>query len=364
MTVTVGAPKLQTVSTYRDVRKKVDCIEAERIMFVFHELHRRLLLLGGFTAASSADAQKFPDSAKKLRAAAADTSTSAQEMKILTRNALRDISSQPHLCSSLRRAKADPRVEEMARLVEQLKIAMLDRLTTTQSSEEDRIMFIRKANQKCKETKLQSQKLQVELENAEEQRTQEAEKRAETIRQLKCDLHQIEQYAQESSKRVTSEVEKQRQSDVRNSDQRQAKLVTQITPLRAELAKLVGEHREIELNLRSKKFRMETEVENWLTKYDDFMGGQQDNIEKVQSAYDEEKEQLDDLRERFAVLKVDYEEIMAERERIRLEEEARKKEFEERTYNATVIQAFFRSYKVRKNMKNKGKKGKGKKGKK
>lgn len=35
-----------------------------------------------------------------------------------------------------------------------------------------------------------------------------------------------------------------------------------------------------------------------------------------------------------------------------------------RTYNATVIQAFFRSYKVRKNMKNKGKKGKGKKGKK
>lgn len=61
------------------------------------------------------------------------------------------------------------------------------------------------------------------------------------------------------------------------------------------------------------------------------MGGQQDNIEKVQSAYDEEKEQLDDLRERFAVLKVDYEEIMAERERIRLEEEARKKEFEERS---------------------------------
>ena len=93
-------------------------------MFVFHELHRRLLLLGGFTSASSADAQKFPDSAKKLRAAAADTSTSgtcfkildilsqhffhyflAEEMKILTRDALRDISSQPHLCSSLRRAK-------------------------------------------------------------------------------------------------------------------------------------------------------------------------------------------------------------------------------------------------------------------
>ena len=56
---------------------------------------------------------------------------------------------------------------------------------------------------------------------------------------------------------------------MRNSDQRQAKLVTMITPLRGELGKLIGEHREVELNLRSKKFRMETEVENWLTKYDD-----------------------------------------------------------------------------------------------
>lgn len=60
------------------------------------------------------------------------------------------------------------------------------------------------------------------------------------------------------------------------------------------------------------------------------------------------------------MLKVDYDAIMEERRRIREEEERLQKEFEDKTYNATVIQAFFRSYKVRKMIKNKGKKGKGK----
>jgi len=368
MTVAVGgAPPVvakevptQIVATYRDVRKKVDCIEAERIMYVFVELHRRLMLLGGFASLSQDQFKQFPESCKELRTAAAGTTNSEAELQVLTRNALRDVSQDPALCAQLRRAKPDARLEKMANLVEKLKAAMLERLTMTQNEEEDRIMYIRKANQKRKETLQQCEKLDKELLIAQEQRTAEANKRAETIRQLKQDLHQIEQFAEESARRVKSEIEKQQQSDIRNSEQKQAKLVNEIKPLKVDHAKLVAEHREVELNLRGKKFRMETEVDNWISKYDEFMGMQQENIEKVQGAYDEEKEQLDQLRERFEVLKVDYDQIMDERRLKREEEERKRKEFEEKTYNATVIQAFFRSYKVRKLMKNKGKKGKGK----
>jgi len=370
MTVTVSAPPndgklgkevpIQVVATYRDVRKKVDCIEAERIMYVFIELHRRLMLVGGFASLSGEQFRKFPESCKLLRAAAANTDTPAEELQVLTRNALRDVSQDASLCQLLRRARPDNRLEKMATLVEKLKAAMLERLTMTQNEEEDRILYIRKANQKRKETLQQCEKVQKDLVIAQEQRTAEANKRADTIRQLKADLFQIEQFAEESSRRVKSEIEKQQQSDIRNSEQKQAKLTNEIKPLKVDLRKVIMEHREVELNLRGKKFRMETEVENWISKYDEFMGMQQDNIEKVQSAYDEEKEQLDSLRERFAVLKVDYDAIMEERRRKREEEERLRKEFEEKTYNATVIQAFFRSYKVRKMMKNKGKKGKGK----
>ena len=90
MTVAVGASPpvavkevpTQIVATYRDVRKKVDCIEAERIMYVFVELHRRLMLLGGFASISADQFKNFPDSCKQLRTAAADTTTSGNHRKL------------------------------------------------------------------------------------------------------------------------------------------------------------------------------------------------------------------------------------------------------------------------------------------
>lgn len=56
---------------------------------------------------------------------------------------------------------------------------------------------------------------------------------------------------------------------MRNSEQKQIKLTNEIKPLKIDLQKLVGEHREVELVLRGKKFRMETEVDNWISKYDE-----------------------------------------------------------------------------------------------
>ena len=132
----------------------------------------------------------------------------ATDLQVLTRNALRDVSQNPPLCQLLRRATPDPRLEKMATLVDKLKAAMLERLTMTQNEEEDRIMYIRKANQKRKETLQQCEKLEKELTIAQEQRAAEANKRSETIRQLKSDLHQIEQFAEESARRVKSEIEK------------------------------------------------------------------------------------------------------------------------------------------------------------
>ena len=71
---------------------------------------------------------------------------------------------------------------------------------------------------------------------------------------------------------------------------------------------------------------------------------QQEEIERIQEAYDIEKEELDELRARFDKLSgasslmipwtfsifnlVDYEAIMAERKRIADEEERKRKEYE------------------------------------
>ena len=48
---------------------------------------------------------------------------------------------------------------------------------------------------------------------------------------------------------------------------------------------------------------METELDNWTNKYDDFMEQQNGRIQGIQEEYDEEKADLVDLRERFDILK-------------------------------------------------------------
>ena len=48
---------------------------------------------------------------------------------------------------------------------------------------------------------------------------------------------------------------------------------------------------------------MQVELENWLTKYDDFMEFQNSKIEIIQDEYDAEKADYNELSARFAVLK-------------------------------------------------------------
>ena len=129
---------------------------------------------------------------------------------------------------------------------------------------------------------------------------------------------------------------------------------------------------------------MQVELENWLSKYDDFMDFQNSKIEIIQDEYDAEKADYNELNARFAVLKgkfswssienyvilEEYDAIMYERQLIREEEERKQREFEQKTFNSQIIQAYFRAYMFRKYAKTagkpprKGKGGKGKKGKK
>lgn len=235
---------------------------------------------------------------------------------------------------------------------------MTARLTTTQAESDDQIMLTRLANSRRSDIQIQIEKLRVELDAATTEKESETEKRENIIQQLKDDLATVEQVAEENTKSMLDNMEIENKKIQAKSDLTQKKLMDEINPLENDLRKLTLSHREAELELRGRKFRLETEVEGLIAKYDDLMITQQEEIERVQEAYDIEKEELDELRARFEKLSVDYEAIMEERKRIADEEERKRKEYELKTYNATVIQAFFRSYKVRKMLRQKAKKAK------
>jgi len=208
-------------------------------------------------------------------------------------------------------------------------------------------------------------KLTKDLDSAQREKDEEVQKRDDLIQKLKENLLNVEMLAEENTKNMIDNMNSEKHKIETKSELNQKRLIEEISPKVDDLRKLIVKHREVELDLRGRKFRLETEVQGLVSKYDDFMIDKQDELERVQDAYDIEKEELDDLRERFTKLSVDYDAIMEERRLQAEEEERQRKELEMKTYNATVIQAFFRSYKVRKLLKAKAKKAKkGKKGKK
>lgn len=76
--------------------------------------------------------------------------------------------------------------------------------------------------------------------------------------------------------------------------------------------------------------------------------------------YTQEKKQLNELEERFKTLETEYNQIQEERRVAREKREARERELQISVKACTTIQAFWRSFKVRKALKSKKKKkGKG-----
>ena len=208
----------------------------------------------------------------------------------------------------------------------------MTRLTTTQAEADDQIMATRLANSRRTDTQEQIDTVKTELGQVNGEKTAETQERYDRILKLKNDLDEVERATEQQKvvfkqrifahfsfqQQVMETTNAEKQKIITKSDNLQQQMIDQITPLTTDHKKLVTQHREgmsfristsvfthlAELEVRQRKFRLETEVDGLIAKYDDFMITQQDDIGVIQEEYDVEKEQLDELRARYEKLKV------------------------------------------------------------
>ncbi|XP_067681005.1 dynein regulatory complex protein 10-like [Haliotis asinina] len=260
--------------------------------------------------------------------------------------------------------KRDAHCKTLCGNLHELKEILLCKLLTTPREEKEKMAYLDEISQRERNNAVIIDKMEAELKAALDDKEEEIRKKNDVIRRLQADLHQIEKFSEEHIRRVKTEAEKQEAADMKNSDGKRQKLQQEINQLRTQLQNLTMEHRESEQELRRRKFKIETEVENWIQKYDQDMGERQDEYEEIDAIYTEEKKQLNELEERFKTLEAEYLQIMEERRLAREKREKAERELALMVKAATTIQAFWRSFKVRKALKSKKKKGGGKKKKK
>ena len=245
-----------------------------------------------------------------------------------------------------------------------LRSIIMEKLLTTREEEEERSRYIQQIIQREAKASVEVKKLEILLTEASEEREADLNRRNVEIKKLKSDLAQLQKSSNETNKRIKSDALKQEVTDTKTSEGKCERLNQSIAQLRTQLSQAVAEHRQSEQILRSRKIKTESALETWIAKYDTDMGERQDEYEQIDTVYKVEKQQLEDLEERFAVLEEEYNRIIEERRvnaELKAEEERRLRLL---TKAAVVIQAHWRSFSTRKKLKQKKKGKKGKKGKK
>lgn len=142
------------------------------------------------------------------------------------------------------------------------------------------------------------------------------------------------------------------------SEARQTDLSVEAKSITHRYEQSLEQHLADEKALRAKRARVETQLANWLAKFDQDIGERNQEFEQVQAEYDEEKAAMDALQEQFDEQEEEYAILMAEKR------EEEKQRFEmmalEFLYNRSArrIQRAWRVYKERKELRKKRRKGK------
>ncbi|NXS95877.1 DRC10 protein, partial [Jacana jacana] len=298
-----------------------------------------------------------------------------QRLSSSARGVLRLLRASPSLCQALKHeavARGSP-AEAFIKAFREFRNFVLERLLTSPTEEERKVQFLEDISLQIQRHAKAVGALQAELAAATRTREQEIYKKDNVIRDLKSSMQDLTTDCKASIQNIKEEGAKKQEEELEASQERCARLQQDVQQLEAQLNALVLEHRASELALLKRKRRMETEIFNWIQKYDAHMEEKQAEYEEVHAAYTEEKNQLSLLMERRALLLQEYSQIEEERRKQEEKEERELEELNTLSRAATRIQAFWKGYlvrslyssKLKKKKKGKGKgKGKGKKTKK
>ncbi|CAM4544040.1 unnamed protein product [Leuciscus chuanchicus] len=248
----------------------------------------------------------------------------------------------------------------------ELREVVLERLLTTPTEERERRGMMLEVSLRDSANQEVINSLDKEVAMAIKAKDTKISMLNDKVHQLRSSLHQMEKGLEESVVRTQQDAEKQCQSEKKTSEGKRARMQQEANQLRAQFDNVISAHRESQLELRKKKYKVETEIENLIQKYDAEMGEKQTELEEITRMHEKDKTELTGLEELYAVLNLEYSQIMKERQEAQERRKQQEQEREMQSQAATIIQAHWRGFCVRKATKasakpKKGKKGKGKK---
>jgi len=293
----------------------------------------------------------------------------SNQLSDIIKSSLRLFRSNPSALNTIR-TERNERSSECTTMIEYMNYLneeMFGRLVTTPEEEKDQQRTTIQVMAREKKALSLIRKLDEELAVTTKEKEDMIQEKNDVIRSLKSGIQTLEQGSDLMNRKLLADAQKIESVELKNSHSRTATLQQDLIQMKQNYQNTINKHKESEFALRKRKYKIETEAENWIQNYDNDMTERQDEIDELSTIYKDEKSQLEELETRFSILAKEYNEIQ-EQKRIALEKrEKAERELRMMVKAATILQSFWRAYKCRKMLKakqKKGKKGKGGNGKK
>jgi HAMP domain-containing protein len=167
----------------------------------------------------------------------------------------------------------------------------------------------------------------------------------EIIVKLTNNLESIRTNSAKAKKKILDSSNKKNEGTKMTYKQKNDSLKAEIELLEQQYNEMLQKNTEEELFLRKKTYKVESEVENWIHKYDQEVGERQNELEDLMKRFDEGHKTLSIQKDRYEEVSEEFEKIM-----IRTEEEKKEKErlerieFLTRNNNARRIQKVWRIF--------------------
>ncbi|KAH6579762.1 hypothetical protein BASA50_002917 [Batrachochytrium salamandrivorans] len=366
---------------------KLTNLEAQRIMAVQYEMQRKIVLVGLLPDVTDRRVSTvfgsetfnmikeyrqlelkyksildIRNSDSKPDSYTIEIKDTAKAIKTATRSITRHFLQNSSALAKLRYLKSgkSPVVAQFEHLLQEIKMLVYGRLKTTVEEERDKQDQLAVIIAKEKKTSNEVKFLKENLEKAKKERLGEINKRNEVIRRLKDELREIKRQAEEATKKLESKSKQKEDADIQHFTEKESVICSTIEALENHLETNKIKNREEEAILRKKKFKIESEVENWIHKYDQDMEEKQSEIDDVTGIFLEEKTHLDELQARYADLQQEYEAILEKRRKAEERNKEKERILKQQNKAATLIQSVYRGHVVRREMarKKNGKSGK------
>lgn len=207
----------------------------------------------------------------------------------------------------------------------------------------------------------QLRQLQKEIRNEKADREKDVSVRDGQIRKLRSELDGIENSTLAKIAEIEAEAKAQDDADRQAFTDRQTALQAELTKLKSDLAAKRKENKDSEDALRKKKVKNESEVEQWIAKYDSDVGDKHAELNSLKAVYADEQKEMARLETYFAEVTADRELKLVEERKlaaVRARELAQHQALETA---ATYVQKIWRGRSQRRAL-DKAKSGKGGKG--